>query len=413
MSSSKLQKEEENIEIVIDRNQSQIKARRSESGSLAKILRNEDGSISLVHHASSACDINAAARRRNSGALQPHISQVFGFQVGLEEDISKPPKADELINTEGEFCEHLWPLDALAERYHTHINVTGDITASRGLTEIQAKETLLKIGPNVLTPPPKIPSWLLFLMQFTNLLMILLMITGTVCLILYGVDKSAVTNLYVGVLLWFAVIVTCIETWKQEAKSDELMEKFRVLLPEHANVIRNGVKIKIASTDIVPGELIQLSFGDKIPADCRVIFCQNMKVDQSTLTGESEPVDISEESHSQIPQDSKNLIFNGSLVLDGTCLAVAIRTGDGTVVGKMVHLTGVVGKSSSTLQVDIVHFVRIITIFAFVQAIVVVVVGILRGINPIQVFLQGFVTIMLGNVPQVIVHDSSLFLQMK
>jgi sodium/potassium-transporting ATPase subunit alpha len=104
-----------------------------------------------------------------------------------------------------------------------------------------------------------------------------------------------------------------------------------------------------------------------VPADCRVVFNQGMKIDQSMITGESEPVDSQVTNAHMNSLEAKNIIFNGSLVVEGTSLAVAIRTGDATLIGSMVELTGDVGASQSTLKADIEYFVKLLVFFAFLQ----------------------------------------------
>ena len=91
---------------------------------------------------------------------------------------------------------------------------------------------------------------------------------------------STYTNLYIAVLLYVVVVVTCYETFSQEAKSDSLMEKFKAMVPEQASVIRDGsgAMKTISATELVIGDIIRLKSGDKIPADCRVISNQGMKV---------------------------------------------------------------------------------------------------------------------------------------
>ena len=98
------------------------------------------------------------------------------------------------------------------------------------------------------------------------------------CLILFFIDISDLTNLYIAVLLYVVVVLTCYETFSQEAKSDSLMEKFRAMVPETASVTRGGVLKAISAVDLVVGDIIRLKSGDKIPADCRVIYNQGMKV---------------------------------------------------------------------------------------------------------------------------------------
>jgi P-type E1-E2 ATPase len=89
---------------------------------------------------------------------------------------------------------------------------------------------------------------------------------------------SNYTNLYIAVLLYIVVVLTCYETFSQEAKSDSLMEKFRAMVPEQASVTRDGVMKSCSATEIVIGDIIRLKSGDKIPADCRVIYNSGMKV---------------------------------------------------------------------------------------------------------------------------------------
>jgi sodium/potassium-transporting ATPase subunit alpha len=118
------------------------------------------------------------------------------------------------------------------------------------------------------------------------------------------------------------------------------------------------------------------------------------------ITGESEPVDSTVVAADVRALEARNLIFSGSLVVDGACLAVVVRTGDATLIGTMVELTGDVGKASSTLKNDIEYFVKLLTYFAIFQSIVVIIVGLAKGLDPATVFIQGFVIIMVGNVPQ-------------
>ena len=133
----------------------------------------------------------------------------------------------------GAYSEHLWDFTDLSIAYKSHIDGKYP-NRSCGLTVDQAKENLNEYGPNVLTPPPKVPLWLLFLLQFTNLLIVLLIITALANIILFLTDYSLAENLYIGVLLWVIILCTCYETFSQESKSDELMESFRAMVPEDA-----------------------------------------------------------------------------------------------------------------------------------------------------------------------------------
>lgn len=202
------------------------------------------------------------------------ISSLVGF-----EDVKRRSLEGE--KTKREFTEHMLPIEVLADKFLTQIDFA-DPTKSKGLPSKKAADLLASMGPNVLTPPPKVPLWLIFLLQFTNLLMVLLMITGLLCIILYIIAGDP-ANLYIGVLLFIVVLVTCVETFHSEVKSDSLMEQFRALVPESAAVIRDGVLQPLDSTQLVIGDIIRLKAGDKVPADCRVIFNESMKVSSSDV----------------------------------------------------------------------------------------------------------------------------------
>lgn len=369
-------------------------------GSQAKLIINERGNV-IVERRSSATDVIIAAKSRLSSSSLPNI-----FGAGPPFDPTKTvPNATETLEilggkgASGAYSEHMFPLDILSNKFSSNLNLE-NINNSGGLTSEKAAKLLEEFGLNVLTPPPRVPLWLLFLLQFTNLLMILLMITGLACIIIFLIDNTQWNMLYLGVLLFIVVLVTCYETYSQEAKSDNLMEKFRAMVPASASVIRDGTMQPLEATQIVIGDLIRLKSGDKVPADCRVVFCQSMKIDQSMITGESEAVESVVNAADPNALEARNIIFNGSLVVDGSCLAVAIRTGDATLIGTMVELTGDVGKSGSTLKADITFFVKVLTIFALFQAVLIFVVGLSRGLDIKDVFLNGFVIIMIGNVPQ-------------
>ena len=151
------------------------------------------------------------------------------------------------------------------------------------------------------------------------------------------------------------------------------------------------------------GDVIRLRYGDKVPADCRVIFNQGLKVDQSSITGESEAtgeVECTVESMHTNPLKARNIVFSGSLVVDGSCQAVVIRTGDDTLVGGVVGLTSDMGKGESNLKKDIEMFVFIILIFALVQAVGVLIASVLMGDSFVDAFVNGFIVIIIANVPQ-------------
>ena len=297
------------------------------------------------------------------------------------------------------YTEHDMTIEELNDRFRCRINPENS-QKSFGLTNQDVVEMMSKYGSNELNPPPSVPLWLLFLQQFGNLFMILLLVAAGLCIMTYIYDPSDASNLFLGFFLILVVIVTCWETFSQEAKADELMEKFRALVPEDATVIRDGVQSELPVSKLVVGDVVVIQSGQKVPADCRIFSLSNFRVDQSSITGEAEPVECQVDKADDKPLESKNLIFSGGLAVDGQCMAVVIRTGDQTYMGGMVGLTSDVDKESTNLKKDIEYFVLIITIFSLIQATIVLIIGLARGLPLIVTFIQGFVVIIVANIPQ-------------
>jgi len=302
--------------------------------------------------------------------------------------------------TQEEYTEHVMDVGELAAALGTRLDMDNPMD-SAGLQKEEVMAARETHGPNVLTPPVRLPLWALFLLQFLNLFMLLLLTASLLAFIAYVIDPSDLSNLYLGVLLLIVVVVTCYETFAQEAKSEELMEGFRKLVPERAYVHRGGLLIQVGSEELVRGDILQLKTGDKVPVDARIVFHRGLKLDQSLVTGESEAVEGSVEARSENPLEAGNLVFRGSLVVDGSCLAITIRTGDGTLMGKMVNMTAEAGgDQKSTLKADIEDFVYKISAFALLQAVVIFAIGLGRGLDPLQIFVQGFIVVVVANIPQ-------------
>lgn len=332
------------------------------------------------------------------------MAEKEGKLSSIEADESEPlleivGSSDKVKAKREPYQEHMMTLEELNARFGCRINVF-DPERSVGLDASMVCHLQAKHGLNEIHAPPSTPLWLLFIYQFGNLFMVLLLVAAFLCFCLWLYNPSDSSNLFLAGFLLVVVVVTCYETFSQEAKADALMEKFRALVPDDAVVIRNGMRVSVAVSDLVLGDIVYINGGAKIPADCRVIWNQNMKCDQSSITGESEPVHIHEVAESKNPLEAKNIIFNGSLAVDGACLAVVIRTGDSTLMGGMVELTSDVDKASTNLKKDIDYFVLIVTIVSLVQAFIVLIIGVALGMNFVEVFVMGFIVIVVANVPQ-------------
>ena len=138
-------------------------------------------------------------------------------------------------------------------------------------------------GRNELPPPPKRSAWLRFALQFHNLLIYVLMASGAVTLVLGHYVDTAV--------IFGVVVVNAIIGFIQEGKAERALEAVSAMLASHAIVLRDGSRHEIAAAELVPGDIVLLASGDKVPADLRLLRTRNLRIDEAALTGESVPVD--------------------------------------------------------------------------------------------------------------------------
>ncbi|KAL3242224.1 hypothetical protein MRX96_021443 [Rhipicephalus microplus] len=241
--------------------------------------------------------------------------------LGLGGRLGRRKKEQNLddLKQEVSMDEHKIPIEELYARLGTN--------PATGLTSQQAREILERDGPNSLTPPKKTPEWVKF------------------CTF----EEPPDDNLYLGAVLAIVVIVTGCFSYYQEARSSKIMESFKNMVPQYAIVIRDGQKLHLPAEEVVVGDVAEVKGGDRIPADMRVIQAQGFKVDNSSLTGESEPQTRSPELTNDNPLETRNLAFFSTNCVEGTGMGVVINTGDRTVMGRIANL-------ASGLEMDAVIF---------------------------------------------------------
>ncbi|CAF1014345.1 unnamed protein product [Rotaria sordida] len=179
----------------------------------------------------------------------------------------------------------------------------------------------------------------------------------------FGEPAPSITNLALGVILVLVITCNSILNVYQEIKSIKIVASFSKLLPTIATVRRDGREQQIVADQIVPGDVILIRMGDKLPADCRFLMCDGLKINTSELTGESKPVTSTVRCTSQNFMESTNIGFYSSMVEQGTGEAVVIATGDNTILGKMSRLTrGESGDEVTGLHREVNRFVLFVVI---------------------------------------------------
>jgi magnesium-transporting ATPase (P-type) len=263
----------------------------------------------------------------------------------------------------------LYAADIETDMIETQTNLAYSIPASdvfkalasrpQGLTGLEAAEQLKRIGPNALRKIKGRPLYLKFLANFTHLMAILLWVGGIVAVI------AKMPQLALAV--WMVNVINGIFSFWQEYRAEKATEALRRLLPDHARVLRDGEEQRILAEELVPGDVVLLAEGDRISADARLVQEADLRIDQSTLTGESRPLrkssgEVTEGALSRL--EMPNLVFAGTNVASGTGKAVVVATGMQSELGKIANLTQSVEEELSPLQKEMRSVTKIVTLTA-------------------------------------------------
>jgi len=300
------------------------------------------------------------------------------------------------LKQELEIDVHRVSVDELCKRFTSNV--------ADGLTDDQVKKGIAEYGLNQLTPPPTTPEWIKFCQCLFSGFAMLLWFGAILCFLAYGIQASAYEeppddNLYLGIVLSAVVTVTGIFSYYQEAKSAKIMESFKNLVPQYAVVRRNGEKITVKAAELTLGDIVEIKFGDRVPADLRVIEARGFKVDNSSLTGESEPQTRSPEFTNENPLETRNLAFFSTNAVEGTCVGMVVNIGDNTVMGRIAGLASGLEGGQTPIAKEIEHFIHIITAVAVFLGVSFFIIAFILGYNWLDavIFLIG---IIVANVPE-------------
>lgn len=262
-----------------------------------------------------------------------------------------------------------------------------------GLSSQEAEERLKKYGENELEEKEKISILRLFISQFTSILIVILIIASIISVLLGELIDAAV--------ILFTVFLAGILSFVQEYQAEKAIELLRSLTSPEATVIRDGVEKEIPSKKLVPGDIILLQTGDRIPADARVIKGFNLKTDESSLTGESVPVQKSTEVlPSETPEsDRVNMVYTGTSVAYGRGSAIVTATGMNTTFGELAGLLGTIERSRTPLQESLDKFGRWIGAATLIIVAFVAMLGVFYGFPLLDMFLWG-VALAVAAIPE-------------
>lgn len=274
----------------------------------------------------------------------------------------------------GDASWHALDADRVAEKLHTD---------RHGLTDDEAVRRLVRYGPNRLPSPPRRPAWLRFALQFHNVLIYVMLAAAAITLLLGHFMDT--------VVLLFAVVVNACIGFIQEGKAEQAIDAIRNMLSPRATVLRDGERADIAAELLVPGDVVLLSSGDKVPADLRLIAEKGARINEAILTGESEVV---EKSVAPAPADASLgdrtcMLYSGTLVVSGQATGIVVATATGTEIGRIGALLEQVQEVTTPLLRQIATFGRWLALVIVLMAAATFIVGILwRGHPPSEMFMM-------------------------
>jgi Ca2+-transporting ATPase len=229
-------------------------------------------------------------------------------------------------------------------------------TSDKGLTTEEAERRLREYGPNELTGGISKPRWLIFLSQFSDLLVIVLIVAAAISFVI-GSYRD-------GVVMVVIVTINAIIGFVQEYKVSRILESLKNLILSPARVVRAGEMAEIDQARLVPGDIVKLEAGDKIPADLRVIESFDLRTEDFALTGESMPQGKTSNviKDASVIGDRDNMAFTGTTVTSGSATGIVVRTGMETEMGKIAGMTQKTEKISSPLERELGSLARWLTI---------------------------------------------------
>lgn len=292
-------------------------------------------------------------------------------QPDLDRPASAPSRGDLALT-------HLWHAVPAPDAFDL-LRSTPD-----GLTGSEARKRLERYGPNELQETRRISPWQILLEQFKNVLIIILLIATVISFFLgHGLE-----SVVIAVIVLFAVLLGFV----QEYRAERAIEALRQMTAPTATVMRDGEEVRIPARELVPGDVILLSTGDRIPADARLIEAINLQVEESALTGESVPVEkhVHPLGYDNLPLgDRRNMVYAGTSVTYGRGRALVVATGMHTEFGKIARMLQTVETVRTPLQENLDRVGNVLARAAFVVVGLIVALGLLRGQPVIDMLIFG------------------------
>ncbi len=255
-----------------------------------------------------------------------------------------------------------------------------------GLDSKEAKKRLNDYGQNIILNKKKTPLILRFLKQFNDTMIIILLVVA-VLLYFYGCFYS---HEYTDtIVILFVVFINAIVGFIQEEKASLILKDLKKYETSTSKVKRDDKILIINTKELVPGDIIYLESGETVPADIRILRCENLKVDESALTGESIPVQKSADvlKENLIIQEQKNMLFLGTNITTGKCTGIVVSTGKNSELGKIALSLNEIDRIETPLQLKIKELSKKITLIVFVILIFIFILALINKYTILEIIM--------------------------
>ena len=246
-------------------------------------------------------------------------------------------------------------------------------TSEKGLSTAEAEKRLGEHGPNELTAEFRVPKWLLFLSQFKDLLVIVLIVAAAI--------SFAIGSVRDGTVMLIIVAINATIGFTQEYKVSRILESLKNLIRSPAKVVRDGELAELPQDRLVPGDIVHLEAGDKVPADTRIIESFDLRTEDFALTGESMPQGKTSNAiaEASVIGDQDNMAFLGTTVTSGSATGVVVRTGMETEMGKIAGMTEKTTDVKTPLEKELTTLARWLTVTVVIIGAGLFIVATMQG----------------------------------
>ncbi len=281
---------------------------------------------------------------------------------------------------------HALPVEQTLDAFHTD--------AERGISDEEARTRLEQYGPNKLPEKKKRGPLLRFLVQFHNVLIYLLLAASVIAAALGEWIEAGV--------IVAVVLINVTVSFIQEGRAERALEGIRKMLSLDANIIRNGKRARVNAEELVPGDLVRLRSGDKVPADLRLLTVKSLRAEESALTGESEEVEkaVDPVKEDAVLGDRTNMAFSGTTITYGEAVGVVIATGTHTELGKINQMISEVAERKTPLLVKIDRFGKLLSVIIVVVATLFFAYGLLVQQFELQEMFLAAISIVVAFIPE-------------